>query len=201
MKLKLKFFLLLFISTLHLLAQTKQADLEKYFSVLVENQQFNGNVLVAENGRIVFEKSFGYADFSSKSLNTKNTLFPIASLTKTITATAILQLVQSGKIRITAPVVEFLSEFPYPTITIKNLLSHTSGLPPYNAYFDSIRKQYPDKIFTNADFLKGIVSNKKPLIYQPGEKGNYDNINYIVLALILERVSGMSYNSYIKKIF
>jgi CubicO group peptidase (beta-lactamase class C family) len=199
MKLKLKIFPLLFISTLHLVAQTRRTDLEKYFSALVQNQQFNGNVLVAENGKIVFEKSFGYADFSTKRLNSTNTLFPIASVTKTITATAILQLVQSGKLKITAPAVEYLPDFPYPTITIKNLLSHTSGLPPYNAYFDSVRKQYPDKIFTNGDFLKGLVSNKKPLIYQPGEKGNYDNINYIVLALILEKVSGMSYGTYIEK--
>jgi CubicO group peptidase (beta-lactamase class C family) len=199
MKLKFKILLLFFISAQHLLAQTRQTDLDKYFLALVQNQQFNGNVLIAENGKIIYEKSFGYADFATKSLNTKNTMFPIASLSKTITATAILQFVQSGKLKITDPVVKYLPEFPYLTITIKHLLSHTSGLPPYNAYFDSLRKQSPGKVFTNADLLNGLVTNKKPLIYQPGEKGNYDNINFIVLALILEKVSGMSYSDYIKK--
>jgi CubicO group peptidase (beta-lactamase class C family) len=199
MKSKFKILPLFIISTLSLFAQTKQADLEKYFSLLVQNQKFSGNVVVAENSKIIYEKSFGYADFATRRLNTKNTLFPIASLSKTITATAILQLVQSGKISITDPIVKYLPSFPYPTIFIKHLLSHTSGLPPYNAYFDSIRQKSPNKVFTNADFLNGLITNKKPLIYQPGEKGNYDNINFIVLALVLEKVSGMSYSHYIKK--
>ena len=191
------FFCFVSISTVH--AQNKKARLEAYFSALRTNQQFNGNVLVAEKGKIIYEQSFGYADFDNKTFNTTNTVFPIASLSKTITATAILQLVQSGKLNVADPVVTYLPAFPYPSITIQHLLSHTSGLPPYNAYFDSLKKQYPDKVFTNADFMKGLIENKKPLIYQPGEKGNYDNINFIVLALILEKVSGLTYPDYVKK--
>lgn len=199
MKLSLKIFLLLFVCTQILHAQNVKTKLKDYFSALRENQQFNGNVLVAANGKIIYEQSFGYSDFINKDLNTKNTIFPIASLSKTITTTAILQLAQSGKLNISNPVVKYLIEFPYPTVTIKHLLSHTSGLPPYNAFFDSTKKMYPDKVFINADFMKGLVENKKPLIYQPGEKGNYDNINFIVLALLLEKVSGMTYSNYVKK--
>jgi CubicO group peptidase (beta-lactamase class C family) len=190
-------FLLTISSTL--LAQNKQANLERFFAAMAQNQQFSGNVLIAENGKIVFEKSFGYADFSKKIPNTKNILFPIASISKTITATAILQLVQSGKLNISDPVTKFLPEFPYPAITIGHLLSHTSGLPPYNAYFDSVKNLHPEKVFTNADFMKGVVINKKPLIYEPGDKGNYDNINFIVLAVVLEKVSGLSYSDYVNK--
>ena len=189
----------IFIITVTAFSQSKTSALENYFSMLVKNQQFNGCVLVAENGRIVYEESFGFSDFANKNLNTKKSLFPIASITKTLTSTAILQMAQTGKLNITDPVVKYLDGFPYPAITIRHLLSHTSGLPPYNAYFDSIRKQHPNKIFTNADFINGLVANKKPLIYQPGEKGNYDNINFIVLALIIEKVSETSYNNYIKK--
>jgi len=199
MKLKLRILLFVFISCQTVFGQNKHKELEDYFSALAKNQQFNGNVLVVENGKPVYENSYGYSDFAAKSLNTINTLFPIASLTKTITATAILQLAQSGKLKITDPAVKYLPEFPYPTITIKHLLSHTSGLPPYNVYFDSTRKQQPNRVFTNADFLNGLVANKKPLLYQPCEKGNYDNTNFIVLALVLEKISGMKYGDYINK--
>jgi CubicO group peptidase (beta-lactamase class C family) len=199
MKLSLAILIFTFASTQTLHAQNKKTKLEEYFSGLRQNQQFNGNVLVVEMGKTVYEHSYGYSDFINKDLNTKNTVFPIASISKTITTTAILQLAQSGKLNITDPVVKYLTEFPYPTITIRHLLSHTSGLPPYNAYFDSVRTQQPDKIFTNADFMNGLVTNKKPLVYQPGDKGNYDNINFILLALIVEKVSGLSYSGYIKK--
>jgi CubicO group peptidase (beta-lactamase class C family) len=192
--------LLSFFACSHFLhAQNAEAALRKYFSALRESQQFNGNVLVAEKGKIVYEQSFGYSDFKNKDLNRPNTLFPIASLSKTITATGILQLAQSGKLNIADPVVKYLPEFPYPVITIRHLLSHTSGLPPYNAFFDSTKKLHPEKVFTNADFMKGLIKNKRALIYQPGEKGNYDNINFIVLALLLEKVSAMSYSDYIQK--
>lgn len=101
-------------------------------------------------------------------------------------------------LKITDPVSKYLSGFPYPEITIRHLLSHTSGLPPYNAFFDKNKKENPDKVFTNKDFLPGVIANKQPLVYQPGEKGNYDNINYLVLALIVEKVSGKTYENYIK---
>jgi CubicO group peptidase (beta-lactamase class C family) len=179
-------------------AQNKKKELEEYFSALRENQQFNGGVLVSENGKIIYEKYFGYSDFMNQELNSENTIFPLASISKTITASAILQLVQSGKLAVTDPVVKYLPLFPYPTITIQHLLSHTSGLPPYNAYFDSMRKVQPEKVFSNADFINGLVKHEKPLIYTPGERGNYDNINFIVLALVLEKVSGMPYEVYIK---
>jgi len=199
MKLKLNILLFVLAGSQTIWGQNKHKALEDYFSALVETQQFNGNILVVENGKPVFENSYGYSDFATKSLNTSNTLFPLASLTKTITATAILQLVQSRKLQITDPVVNHLPGFPYPTITIQHLLSHTSGLPPYNAYFDSTRRLQPNRVFTNADFLNGLGANKKPLLYQPGEKGNYDNINFIVLALVLEKVSGMKYGDYLDK--
>jgi tetratricopeptide (TPR) repeat protein len=120
-------------------------------------------------------------------------------MSKTITATAILQQVEQGKLRLMDPVVKYLPDFPYPTITIRHLLSHTSGLPPYNAFFDSVQTAHPDSVFTNVDFIQGVNANKRPLLYQPGEKWNYDNVNFIVLALILEQVSGTPFNVYIEK--
>jgi CubicO group peptidase (beta-lactamase class C family) len=185
--------------TSYAIAQERVQDLDQYFRLLAANQNFNGVVLVAERGKIVFERSFGYSDFSEHRLNRKDSSFSIASVSKLLTATAILQLVQQDRLQTTDPVVKYLPTFPYPEITIRHLLSHTSGLPPYNAFFDSLREKDPDRVFTNADFLPGLDAKRLPLIYAPGAKGNYDNINYIVLALVLEKVSGESYSSYIDK--
>lgn len=199
MKPALAIALLFLVCTQTLHAQNVQTKLKNYFSALRENQQFNGNILIVEKGKTIYEQSFGYADFENKELNSKNTVFPVASISKTITATAILQLAQAGKLKVSDPVVKHLPDFPYPAITIRHLLSHTSGLPPYNAYFDSTKNANPGKVFTNADFMDGLVKNTRPLIYQPGEKGNYDNINFIVLAEIIEKLSGMRYDDYVRK--
>ena len=191
--------LLICLATLIACGQDREKDLDRFFKALAQNQQFSGNVLVAERGKIIYEKSFGFADFAAKTKNTKSISFPIASVSKLFTATAILQQIEQGQLRLNDPVVKFIPEFPYSTITIRHLLSHTSGLPPYNAFFDSVRKENPKKVFTNSDFLAGLIANPKPLIYQPGEKGNYDNVNYIVLALILEKVTGMTLSDYVEK--
>lgn len=179
--------------------QSKQKAIDDYFKALVKNQQFSGSVLVIENNTIVYENAAGYADYTTKTRNTTGIRFPIASISKIFTATAILQLKEKGKLNTTDPVSQYLPDFPYPKITIKHLLSHTSGLPPYNAFFDKAKKENPGKTFTNKDFLAGMVANKQPLIYQPGEKGNYDNINFLVLALIVEKVSGIPYKDFIEK--
>lgn len=190
---------LLILVGLFVFGQSKQKVIDNYLIALAKNQQFSGNVLVIENNKIVYEKSFGYADYTTKAPNTPNITFPIASISKILTATAILQLKEKGLLKITDAVTHYLPDFPYPEITIGHLLSHTSGLPPYNAFFDKEKKDNPNKLFTNKDFLPGVIANKQPLIYQPGEKGNYDNINFLVLALIIEKVSGISYKNYIEK--
>lgn len=197
MKQKIILLFLLCIISLTLAGQDKQANPQKYFLTLEKNRQFNGSVLVAEKGVVLFKKEVGFAEFSTKTVNNLNTRFPIASLSKTITATAILQLAEAKKLTIIDVVTKYLPGFPYPKITLQHLLSHTSGLPPYNVYFDSTRKLYPDTVFTNDDFIRGVVTNPKPLLYEPGSKGNYDNINFIVLALVIEKVTGMHHTNYI----
>ncbi len=192
----------LFITiSVHLSAYSQdiRQSLSQYFQALHQNQQFNGNILVAEKGKIIYEQSFGYADFEKKQVNTSVTRFPIASISKLITATAILQLEQAGRLKVADPVKKILPSFPYADITIRHLLSHTSGLPPYNAYFDSVKTASPGRVFTNADFLEGLLKFPRPLLYKPGDNGNYDNVNYIVLALIIEKLSGLKYEDYVIK--
>lgn len=175
----------------------RSGALDRYFRALVANRHFNGNVLVSVGGRIVFERSAGYADFGTRRANTIDIAFPIASVSKLLTATAVLQLVQQNRLHLADPVAAHLPSFPYPRITIAHLLSHTSGLPPYNAFFDSVREQFPDRVLTNEDFLAGLAAKPVPLLYDPGSRGNYDNINYIVLALVLEKIGGEPYSGYI----
>lgn len=193
------FVLLIIISTASIFAQSKKNSLDKYFTALNNNQRFNGNVLVAENGKIIYEKSFGYADFANKKLNTNNSQFCIASITKTFTATGIFQLYEKGKLNIDDPVNKYLPAFPYPGIKIRHLLSHTSGLLPYDKFFDSLRLAHPDTVFTNKDIVARYAALKLPLQYQPGDNANYDNVNYIFLSLIIESITGMPYAEYIKR--
>lgn len=196
---------ILFISILAMdgAAQNKANGLDSYFSALFKNKQFNGNVLVAEKGKIIYERSFGYADFSAKKLNEENTSFPIASITKTITSTAILQLQERGKLNMSDPFAKYFPDFPYPSVTIRELLSHTSRIPSSLFYrlLDSLRKT-KDTFFVNNDVIPAFIALKKSLMETgKGERDafSYSNINYYLLALLIEKLSGMSYGSFIKK--
>lgn len=180
-------------------AQTTGQRLDRFVTKLIQNQRFSGTILIAEHGKVVYRKSAGFADFLTKAPNTQLVSFPIASLSKTLTATGVLQLMEQGKLNIDTPVLSFLPDFPYPQITVRHLLSHTSGLPPYNAYLNPIRAKDSNRVFTNVDFLPAMISGKNPLIYSPGETGNYDNVNYIVLAVLIEHLSGLPYADYIQR--
>jgi len=196
---KIKLTILVMIFALPVAAQNIKNNLNTFFSALSQNGQFNGNVLVAEEGKIWYEKCFGYADFSTLRKNTAETSFPIASITKTFTSTAILQLKQRGKLKLEDPVSKFLIEFPYKEVTIKQLLSHTAGLPIVDSLFFSFLPNHPDTVFTNKDLIPSFISKKAPLIFKPGEDFSYNNVNYNILALIIEQLSGLSFESYLKK--
>jgi CubicO group peptidase (beta-lactamase class C family) len=191
--------LLLIIAATNVSGQNKQKDLDNFFSALFNNEQFNGNVLVAENGEIIYEKAFGYADFSNKRANTLSSSFPIASITKTFTSTAILQLTERGKLQLQDRVVKYLPDFPYPSVTIRHLLSHTAGLPIYDTLFFSFIPNSPDTVFTNKDIIPACISKKAKLIFQPGEDFSYNNVNYNILALIIETISGLPFGDYLEK--
>jgi CubicO group peptidase (beta-lactamase class C family) len=186
-------------------AQNKMAALNTYFSALSQNGDFNGNVLVAENGKIIYEKSFGYADYSVKRLNTATTSFPVASVTKTMTATAILQLQEKGKLSIHDRYSKYFRNFPYPTVTIRQLLSHTSRLPSSAFYrlLDSLQTAKRDTFFTNADVIPALIALKQPLSGRADEGGrssfSYSNVNYYLLALLVEKLTGMTYGAYLDK--
>jgi len=185
------------MGAVNVVAQNNADKLDSYFSALYQNGQFNGNVLIAENGKPVYDKSFGYADFTSKRKNSAQSSFPIASITKTITSTAILQLREKEKLQLEDQVSKFLPHFPYPKVTIKQLLSHTSGLPNYDMLFFPLIPGHADTVFTNRDIIPACISQNLPLIFSSGDDFSYNNVNYNILALIIEKISKLSYGAYL----
>lgn len=173
-------------------------QLDSFFNSLNNYHQINGNVLVAENGSIIYKKSFGFAGFENKILNSENTRFALASVSKVFTSTAILQLRDKGKLKLDDPVIKYFPDFPYLDIAIRNLLSHTSGLPDYGLYEEQIDKN-PNKIFSNTDVLPSLKMWTKTLSSKPGEKWEYSNTNFCLLALLVEKLSGLEFQKYLQK--
>jgi CubicO group peptidase (beta-lactamase class C family) len=179
-------------------AQTVASRLDSLFTAPGNFESLNGGVLVAENGKIIYQKYFGFADFEKNRRNAESSSFEIASNTKTFTSTAILQLRDKGKFRLDDPFVKYFPAFPYPTITIRNLLTHTSGLGNEQVYV-AMLKDEPARILTNADIIPCLVKYGKPLRFQPGDNWEYNNINFELLALLVEKTSGSSYAGYLRK--
>ena len=180
------------------LAQDSVQRLDSLFSALSSQGILNGNVLVAEKDRVMYKKSFGYADLQQQIPNSDSSVFIIASISKTITSVAILQLIEKRRLKLDEALRTYLPNFPFPTITIRHLLSHTSGLPDKQVLFDSLLKQQPQKVVTNQDILPALQIFKKPLATQPGQKWQYSNINYNLLALLLEKVTHIPFETYLK---
>jgi CubicO group peptidase (beta-lactamase class C family) len=190
--------LLLVLPLLTAKAQPGAAPFDSLFTQLHREGNFNGNVLVARHGKIVYRKSLGYADVATKTPNTDASRFQTASTSKTFTATAVLQLVEKGKVKLDDPVAAYLPEFPFPTVKVRHLLSHTSGLPNFELY-EPIVRQYPDTVITNRATLPALRDWKKPLHFEPGAQWQYCNINYELLALLVERVSKMPFGKYLER--
>lgn len=178
-------------------ADPRAGRLDQYFSTLARVGRFNGIVVVAESGKVVYQGAFGPADFATGRPNLVTSPFPIASITKVITATAVLQLAERGKLELEDPVVKHLAGFPYPGITLKHLLSHTSGLDSYDGYFASVLEAHPDTVFHNADVIAQMARHPQPLKSEPGQRSRYNNLNFILLALVVEAASGQSFQQYV----
>jgi CubicO group peptidase (beta-lactamase class C family) len=169
-------------------------------SSLLRWKRFNGSILVAKNGVIVYEKYVGYRDRRAKDSLTANTPLQIASTGKTFTGAAVLKLVQEGKISLNDSVAKFFPGFPYPGVTVKLLLNHRSGLPNYLYYLE--KGGWNKKIMlTNNDVLQTLMTLKPPRTANPDRRFQYCNTNYVLLASIVEKVTGKTYPQYMKENF
>jgi CubicO group peptidase (beta-lactamase class C family) len=160
-------------------------------------RNFNGNVLIAKSGNIIYQKAFGYRNYDKKELLNNNSVFELASVSKQFTAMGILLLEEKGKLRLTDSLRQFFPELPYHGVTIQHLLAHTSGLPDYeeamNATWD--RK----KIAFNKDVIQFLATEKPPVLFKPTEKWQYSNTGYALLASIIEKVSANTFGEFLRR--
>ncbi|QHV95825.1 serine hydrolase domain-containing protein [Spirosoma endbachense] len=177
----------------------KVARIDSFITVLADHRLFNGSILVAEHGKIIYQKSVGYADFDRRVLNTDTTHFNLASLSKPFTAIAVLQLVQKGKIKPDDMLATYFPDFPYPTVTIRHLLAHTSGLPILERQEDAYISAHPDELLSSQKVYTHLVEQNKPLLFQPGDNWRYNNTNYVLLTMLVEKISRIPFATYLKK--
>lgn len=176
-----------------LTAQDKAPAIDALLKKYLEYAQFNGSVLVADHGKVIFKKGYGDANKEWNISNTPDTKFRLGSITKQFTATLILQFVEEGKIKLDGKIVEYLPDYPKPMgekITIHHLLTHTSGIPNYTS-FPSFQRELSKLPSSPVNFIK--VFWNLPLEFEPGSKFNYSNSGYFLLGVILEKVTGRPY--------
>jgi CubicO group peptidase (beta-lactamase class C family) len=196
------FLLPLFLSAISA-AQVSSDQIDSIFTALKSTHAPGAAVLVVRNGRPVFRRGYGVTDLRTLRLIDAQTNFRIASDSKQFTAACIMLLAREGKLRYDDHLTDFFPEFPAygKPITVRNLLNHTSGLPDYE---DILTAQHPrtpdDKIpqIHNADVLKLLEQQTTPK-FPAGSKWEYSNSGYVVLAQIVEKVSGESFGQFLKE--
>lgn len=184
-------------SNLSIGAQTIEARFDEYMNQTVKLGHFNGYVLIARDGKIVFGKGYGMANFEEDVPVTAQTKFRIASITKSFTAAAVMMLQERGKLNLQDSVCKYLSDCPdvWKPVTVRGLLNHTSGIPDYAAAPDFMRTIA--RRVTPGELVASFKN--KPLHSVPGETFAYSNSNYILLGQIIEKVSGQPFAAFIQE--
>ncbi|MCA1566587.1 MAG: beta-lactamase family protein [Acidobacteria bacterium] len=174
-------------------------ELEAYVQKLTEADVFSGAVLLAKDGKILFEKAYGEASKDFRVPNRVDTKFNLGSMNKMFTAVAVAQLVERGKLSFEDPLAKFLPEFPSKEaaqkIKIKHLLTHTSGLGSYfnRKFMESSRARFR----TVSDMM--TLAEGETLAFEPGTKWAYSNTGMLVLGAVIEKVTGQSYFDYVRE--
>lgn len=171
--------------------------LDTLFAKMAELNGFNGSVIVAKDAEVIYQKAFGFADKEKNVPLTDTTSFQLASVSKVITATAVMLLVEKGLIKLDDTFASYFPEFPYSTITVKHLLSHRSGLPNYLYFLNDIVTSH-SIVLTNTEVLRLMVEKKPALYLQPNRAFNYCNTNYALLALLIEKVAKKSFSNFLR---
>lgn len=176
----------------------KSEALDKLLTDLYEKRQFNGVVLAAQNGNIILKKAYGYANFENGTLLTTKTPFYMASVAKQFTAMCIMILVEKGKLDYDDLVVEYLPGLPYKDVTIRHLLHHTGGLQDYPGLVETYNWD-TSEIFDNNDLIAVLKKHKPKPLFKAGTGFRYSNTGYVLLASIIENVSGRPYGVFLKE--
>ncbi|UMQ43340.1 beta-lactamase family protein [Chryseobacterium sp. Y16C] len=170
-------------------SQTPDEVINNYY----RKGKFNGSILIAQNDKVIIDTVFGYRDLDQKVELTKETPFYIASLSKPFTAIAIFQLAEKRLLSLDDDAVKFVDDIPSYAhhITIKQLLNHTSGIRDYE-------NRLTKKDLINNEVIHWL-QNQDGLAFKPGTKFQYSNSGYIILSLIIEKISGVSYARFLKE--
>ena len=176
-------------------AQRIDQLLDKKVREYYNKREFNGAILVAKKGEVIFKKGYGYADINKKIRNDEHTKFSIGSTTKSFTAIAIIQQVIQGNLDLHTPISEYIPELnkKIGAITLHQLMKNISGLPVHLSRITTL--EYRD--ITSDELID--LYNTIDLSFEPGSKFEYSNLNYQLCSIILERVSGMTYKEYLKQ--
>lgn len=171
--------------------------LDSFYRIQI-HKGFNGSVLIGKSGKVLYERYFGYARREHGMQLSSDIASQLASTSKTFTGAAIMYLHQHNYLNIDDPVSTYLSNFPYPNITLRMLLSHRSGLSDYQRWGKPyITNQF--SILNNDELVKIFINKKPPLESRPGTRFTYCNSNYALLACIVEKVTEMKFRDFMRE--
>ena len=172
------------------------AKIDEYYKNVWENGDLWGGFLVAKGKTIIYEKYRGYGEENNQMPIENNTSLHVASVSKTLTAMAILKLIEAEKLNLNDEVSKFFPKFPYPGVTVKSLLTQRSGLPKYEYFIEHIdpnAKELSKEFLKNEDILNMLIKYNPPVSRAPNSGFEYCNTNFALLALILEKVTNTSF--------
>jgi len=164
-------------------------SLKAYYEKVWNKGNLSGGILIAKGNQILFESYRGFAQEYEKEPIRKDTPLHVASVSKSITAMAVLKLVEAGKLNLHEKVVNIFPGFPYPDIEVFHLLSHRSGLPKYEHFVEELKVSPKNQYFTNEEILNILVKHKPGLARNTNTGFMYCNTNYALLALIVEKIT------------
>jgi D-alanyl-D-alanine carboxypeptidase len=191
--------LLVLCTAAAVLAQDLTAKMDEFLQAYTKLNRFMGTALVARGGKIILDRGYGYANLELKAPNTPDNKFRLGSITKQFTATAVMQLQESGKLSVNDPACKYVESCPeaWKAVTIQHLLTHTSGIPSYTGFPEFATPKMMRIPLSPLEIV--MLSKDKPLDFRPGEKWSYDNTGYVFLGYIIEKVSGEKYADYLEK--
>lgn len=172
-------------------------SMEKFVQEICEQKGFNGNVLIAKGRDVLLCSSFGYKDIAAKAPMNKDVVFRIGSITKQVTAVAILQLVQNGKLNLSDTIDSLIDGVTYDhPITIHHLLANSSGIGNFDVFGDYSKQLASERFY---ETMVEDVILKQPLHFVPGERFEYSSSGFFLLTTIIEKISGLPYHEYLQK--
>jgi len=176
--------------------QDRIQKIDSLLNSLYSKEKINGNFLIAEKGKVIYSRSFGLANETTKEKLNENSIFELASCSKQFTAMGIMILKEKGKLNLDDDINKYLPELSfYKGITVRNLLNHTGGLPNYMQLMDSLFDK--SKIATNKDIINIFSKHQPKIVFEPNTKWEYSNTGYALLASIIEKASGLTYADYL----